>query len=177
MKLYHYTTGHKLAAIAAAGHLIPSPAPARFPDERGVLWFSANEEWEPTATKPIATHPGQAPIRSLPALMAAVGLFRFVWQADTAEPQMMPMKWRMTRWPFIALDANISADERQRMGTAGRMMGAQPTDWYGRVDPLEIDDLGFEVMAADGSWHPADMAQAIAMFEGRGLTVLSAVVA
>lgn len=57
--VFHYTTGLKLRAIINTGHIKPSTARIG-PYEKPVVWFSASQRWEPTATKcPVPGKAGQ----------------------------------------------------------------------------------------------------------------------
>ena len=47
---WHYTTGEKFKAIVTSGYLKPTGILVK-PPERPVLWFSLNQQFEPTARK------------------------------------------------------------------------------------------------------------------------------
>lgn len=175
MKLYHYTTGHKLGAIQRSGLLLPSSAPVRCPSELGVLWFSAHETWEPTATKPMLHRGVQT--RDLQALSDAVGLARFVWSADGKALDELPAAWSLFQWPLIADVARISNAEQRLMAEAGARVGARSADWWGRLAALDISELGLQVRAADGRWVDSTLDDAVAEFRARRVNVLSAVAA
>jgi hypothetical protein len=59
--LWHYTAGHKLAMIRESCALRPNGAKVA-PNERPVVWFSADALYEPTAIK-LLQMPGQARLR------------------------------------------------------------------------------------------------------------------
>lgn len=60
-QLWHYTAGHKLPLIREAYALRPNGAKVA-PNERPVVWFSADPLYEPTAIK-LVQMPGQARLR------------------------------------------------------------------------------------------------------------------
>lgn len=54
--LWHYAPGQYLPDMVSAGRLRTSNVGA--PGEAPLLWFSANQTWEPTATKSVQTRRG-----------------------------------------------------------------------------------------------------------------------
>ena len=57
--LWHYTTGQGFIGVIDAGVIRPATARVAA-DERPIVWFSSNQEWEPTSTKIYVAHDGQA---------------------------------------------------------------------------------------------------------------------
>jgi hypothetical protein len=56
-RFYHYAPWEYLSKIVATGKLIPSNAGGSS-NEAALLWFSANQKWEPTATKVFRSNSG-----------------------------------------------------------------------------------------------------------------------
>lgn len=169
MNLYHYTTGHKLAAIAAAGRLMPSAIRPWAKHERGILWFSSNPVYEPSACKPMLTPQGDR-VFDIAVLEAKVGLYRFA--APAADPAcLLP---RLSHWPACGIDANMREADRVRLARAGLQMGAQPSHWWGALDPCPLAAVRLEVLNTDtGGWQPVTMAEALEQFAARGMVVAS----
>lgn len=72
MKLYHYTTGHKLPQIQLENRIRPS--------RDGILWLSSNPVYEYSALKPVNGR------LSLELLRSSVGLYRFHVEEEAAHP-------------------------------------------------------------------------------------------
>lgn len=56
-QFFHYAPWEYVPRIVSSGMLKPSNAGGA-PEEPGLLWFSANQSWEPTATKIVPLHSG-----------------------------------------------------------------------------------------------------------------------
>jgi hypothetical protein len=133
--LWHYTAGHKLQMIRESWALHPNGAKVA-PNERPVVWFSADAVYEPTAIK-LLHMPGQARLRrpTVAELHELVGVFRFAIKQD--DP-------RLAAWPAVHRKARISAAGVANMIRAGVEIGAKPMNWFGAFEEIALSDLRFE---------------------------------
>lgn len=133
--LWHYTAGHKLSLIREACALRPNGAKVA-PNERPVVWFSAEAVYEPTAIK-LVQMPGQAKLRrpSVAEMHELVGVFRFA--IDRAD-------LRLAAWPAVHRRARISQVGVANMIRAGVEIGAKPMNWFGAFEEIPLADLRFE---------------------------------
>jgi hypothetical protein len=106
------------------------------PNERPVVWFSADDVYEPTAIK-LLHMPGQARLRrpTVAELHDLVGVFRFAIDRD--DP-------RLAAWPAVHRKARISAAGVANMLRAGVEIGAKPMNWFGAFEDIALSDLRFE---------------------------------
>jgi hypothetical protein len=148
MKVWHYAPWAKLPAMVKAGELIPSNAGA--PGEAPVLWFSANQHWEPTATKTVSTPRG--PVRLTLAQQAQrFGCIRFGLMRD--DP-------RLLSWDNACKAAGTPRDMQRTLELVGKRLGARCSDWYGCLSAIGLSELEFQVRL--DTWRPAlpdEMAQ------------------
>jgi hypothetical protein len=143
--LYHYTAWAKLPAVVPCGELRPSAACA--PGEKPLLWFSANQVWEPTATKLLQV--GDKAFRmSFEQMVDRFGAVRFGLRADDA---------RLLDWRSACRFAGTPSTARKSMEKVGLAIGANPAHWFAVKTALALSELSFEVWG-DGRWHRADPA-------------------
>lgn len=152
--LWHYTAGHKLPLILESSALRPNGAKIA-PNEKPVVWFSAEAIYEPTAIK-LVQMPGQAKLRrpSVAELHEMVGVFRFA--IDRKDP-------RLAHWPTIHRKARISAAGVANMLRAGLEIGAKPMNWYGALEEIPLADLRFEAWTGQ-QWVAAQIDTSIEPF-------------
>lgn len=133
--LWHYTAGHKLPMILEACALRPNGAKIA-PNERPVVWFSADAVYEPTAIK-LVQMPGQGKLHrpSVAELHEMIGVFRFAIDRRDA---------RLAAWPNIHRKARISTTGVANMLRAGLEIGAKPMNWFGALEEIPLGDLRFE---------------------------------
>lgn len=140
---WHYTYGHKMAAIQAAGMLLPT-AELIAPKERPCLWFSLNQEFEPTALKLIAT---STSIHRPPLAWWRKNAQLFRFGLDSKDARLIP-------WPHVAKKARIPAKAVSHMLAVAVECGARPLDWHGTLEPVPLAALRLEVLTPDG-WQAA----------------------
>lgn len=131
--VWHYAPWAYLARMVESGVLRPSAAGA--PGESPLLWFSANQQWEPTATK-IFTFKQQA---------MTLGCIRFGLPAD--DP-------RLLNWREACLTAGTPREARRGMVQAGKKRGAHPAQWFAIIAPVPLTELRFQVWL--DFWGDAD---------------------
>jgi len=145
--LWHYTVGHKLPLIREAGALRPNGAKVA-PNERPVVWFSADAVYEPTAIK-LVQMPGQVKLHrpSMAEMQELIGVFRFA--IDRADTRLAP-------WPAVHRRARISSTGVASMIRAGVEIGAKPMNWFGAFGEIALADLHFEAWTGH-DWVTAQM--------------------
>ena len=151
---FHYAPWSYLRRIVDSGMLLPSNAGA--PDEPCLLWFSAHQQWEPTASK-LWTKGGATVRLTFRQQEEKVGCMRFGLKAN--DP-------RLLSWEEACRYAGIPRAERRNLEAVGRRLGANPAHWFASTLPVQLRDLDLQVWV-DGwkrSDDPEGMAQA---FESR----------
>jgi hypothetical protein len=117
---WHYTTGIHYGHIVASGELRPAAIGVK-PPEKPVLWFSLNQDFEPTACKAVRDESGA--IRRLSKEDTQVlgeGLYRFGVPARLLHP-----------WPKLARKARMTTETQRLLEREGIRQGANPILWCG----------------------------------------------
>jgi len=138
--VFHYAPWAYLPAMVQAGQLVPSNSGAS--NEKPMLWFSANQQWEPTAGKAS----GQIAMMTFKQQLAVGGCIRFGLPATDS---------RLMSWKAACTVAGTGRDERRAMERAGKKRGADPSQWFAIAESVPLDQLLLEVFV-DNAWHPAD---------------------
>lgn len=157
--VFHYAPWAILPAIVASGSLRPSNAGALA--EQPLLWFSANQVWEPTATKMIRAKDGTVSQLSFDEQLARLGCIRFGLGASDA---------RLLNWKSACTAAGTPRDQRRALERSGRKRGADHAHWFAVAGPVVLGDLAFHVFA-EKAWHAADpgeMAEVWTRVRGKG---------
>ena len=117
---WHYTMGIKLRSIMEDG--VIKPATARVPQgEKPVVWFSTNQEWEPTANKSWQNSDGQIMIGDKDKTAElGLGLVRIGVEPDTA-----PYDWHT-----IKKASGMSGKMANGLYRVGIDCGSRPGDWW-----------------------------------------------
>lgn len=132
MIAWHYTTGEKFRLIIACGELRPM---AESSQDRAILWFSLNQQWEPTASKMRKNADGSlTPLTREQAYQLGNGLVRFGFPSARCIP-----------WWMLGKKARIPFQTRVRLEYVGRKLGADPQEWCGVTHPISVDRLIIEV--------------------------------
>lgn len=144
--VHHYAPCAYLPKILASGVLCPSNADGA--EEIPLLWFSANQKWEPTATKAVGDATGILRVMTLTEQLQLFGCCRFSMTASDG---------RLMRWIEACRVAGRGLTKRLKMEASGRRMGANPADWFALADSIEVTNTAFSVF--DGRvWKAADIA-------------------
>jgi hypothetical protein len=144
--LWHYTVGQWLRLILRDGLIRPATAFLP-PDEKPVVWFSRNPDWEPTANKIRGNSDGSVVCLDMHGTAElGEGLARI-----GVAPQVAPYNWHQLK----KLAGTKSAMARALEEAAIRQ-GSSPRDWYGTFDPVPREKwLSIEVRrSADDPWTP-----------------------
>lgn len=140
---FHYAPLNYLQRIVESGCLLPSNAGGA-DDETPLLWFSKNQTWEPTATKSLMTPSGVKRL-TFKEQRELFGCIRFGLPRNDK---------RLIDWKRACKVASIGKKERLSLESAGRDQGANPSDWFATVEPIQLTELRFQVLT--DSWHDAD---------------------
>jgi hypothetical protein len=129
--VWHYTYGPTIERILREGCLMPGELPDDRPDiykrEKAVVWFSANQDWEPTSVKPaqdVAT--GEIiELTTRTEHQEFWGCYRIGVDPKILKP-----------WMRIQKVARIHPLLVRGLEYVGREAGANPDDWWGTVFPV-----------------------------------------
>ena len=146
-KVFHYAPWSYLPKIVTSGALQPSNAAAN--GEKPMLWFSAHQRWEPTATKMLRLSNGAYRQMTLQEQSDRYGCIRFGLPA--ADPRLLD-------WGRTCALAGTSRKVRRNLELAGKKRGANPQQWFATAQPVSLTELELEVFVED-AWGPADPAE------------------
>jgi len=149
--VWHYAPWAHLPAMVESGALRGSNAAAA--GELPMLWFSANQLWEPTATKMVVNHTGALVSLTFKQQAERFGCIRFGLAAD--DP-------RLLNWKDACTAASTPLETRQVLEKVGKKKGGNPAHWFGTDATIPLTELHFQVW--NEGWHdatsPQDMAEA-----------------
>lgn len=140
--VWHYTTGQKFIAICDSGVLMQTSIGLPM-NEKPVLWFSKNQNWETTANKSCRSHDGQIiHLDQNGTANLCGGLVRFGLK-----------KKNVHHWRALIKAACISKTTVRSLEAAGIELGANPFDWCGSLKSVQVDACdAIEVMNQNGEW-------------------------
>ena len=149
--VWHYAPWAYLSAMVESGALRGSNTNA--PNELPMLWFSANQSCEPTATKLVANNPNGTDLFALTFKQQSeiLGCIRFGLVAGDI---------RLLNWKQACSAAGTPWKKRKAMETKGHRLGANPADWFATYENIALTELHFQVWSdewCDAS-SPHDMA-------------------
>lgn len=140
--VWHYAPMSGLPAITASGALIGSNSGA--PGERAMLWFSAHQTWEPTATKMVRTRAQELVQLTFEQQAQTLGCIRFGLPAE--DPRLLD-------WKAACDVAGTPRATRRALERAGRKQGADPAQWFATTSAVRLDELRLQAWGAD--WQDA----------------------
>lgn len=146
---WHYTVGLRFESILQDGFILP--ATAYVPEtERPLVWLSTHTVFEPTARKLIGAPGGKPRIASLVELARlGGGLVRIGYPCRSLVP-----------WPDIGLLARMDRKTRRLLQESASRQGANPSHWWGSLEPLALAAGVIEAMDGGGHWCPlAELAE------------------
>lgn len=163
--VWHYTTAMPFLAVLKAGRVEVSKQDIG-PREKPVAWFSANPTMEYTIQETAVERADGTFVRpKTPAdyRILGMGLYRIAAPAE-----------RMLRYADLLRQANIGLTRRRMLERTAKIVGANPYEWYGQLQPFQLDDsLGLEIY--DGTaWRslPREGAAARVLEEQRATSPL-----
>lgn len=149
--LWHYAPWSYLSSMVESGVLLPSNAMA--PQQTPMLWFSANQKWEPTATKAMGDSTGRIFQITFNQQVEFSGCIRFGIASN--DP-------RLLKWKDACAVANTTSHMRGCLEKAGMQMGGNPAHWFGTPASMPLSELLLQVWV--GHWayatSPQDMVTA-----------------
>jgi hypothetical protein len=126
--LWHYTVGCHLEAILSSRVLRASTAHLARPQERAV-WFSARQDWEPTANKGWSEHGTYRGLTRQETMEKSGGLVRIGVRPTTA-----PYGWA----DYVRL-SGINRKMAAGLRKAGVRAGSNPYDWFVSFMPVPME--------------------------------------
>lgn len=144
--VWHYTTATHLPTIAQSSALIPTAQPFASAAAK-VLWFSRQQQWEPSAAniewkrRDVFCH------RARNDAGSSHGLYRFGLPGSDG---------RLLPWPTVTRVAGIGVPEAMVMVANGIRAGANPTDWLGTLSAIPLAELRFQAWNGE-KWTDADL--------------------
>ncbi len=138
---WHYTTGEKFAAIVLTGYLMPSGLFVK-PPERPVLWFSLNQQFEPTARKAVIEGGAYRVLSVEETGRHCGGLVRF---------GLSPRK--LLTGDKLRTRARIARTLWAGLCRIGIQQKADPAHWLGTIDAVPLEQLTVDVMNDAGMWQ------------------------
>jgi hypothetical protein len=143
---WHYTTGQKAKMIFESGELKPTDAFIEA-QEKPILWFSKNQEWEQTANKMIILPDGNfRQLTTDETRNMGEGLFRFGIPSLELSP-----------WPRLARSANMRSKIQRALEEGGLRAGADFREWCGLLEPVSIAGLTCQTLT-DSGWVELEIA-------------------
>jgi CheY-like chemotaxis protein len=140
--LWHYTVGLHIHSILADG--VIRPATAYVPrDQRPVVWFSSNPNWEETANKMIKQDGVLYALNKEETAETWGGLYRIGVLAETAPHN----------WENLVFLSNIPPAEARALKKVADQDGADPAEWFGTFDPVDSAKWVSVEKLVDGVWQ------------------------
>ncbi|CAN5695435.1 hypothetical protein BH09PSE5_BH09PSE5_39790 [soil metagenome] len=137
---WHYTTGDRFMQILKQRAIVPAES-ADAAHGRPVIWFSVNDEFEPSACLVVRGENGSA---------------RHFSVSETAEQGLglvrlgVPVRTLLT-CTELRRRAGIPAEAWAGMCEEARLQGSDPDQWFGCMNPVPIDKVVVEVRDDDAS--------------------------
>ena len=148
--VWHYAPWAYLGQIVDSGFIKGSNAGA--PTELPMLWFSANQQWEPTATKMWVSPNGQRVAMSFSQQNQSAGCIRFGLPSD--DPRLM-------NWKDACTKAGTPRADRRGMEAMGKKKGANPAHWFATAVNVPLDELRFQIYLKK-QWMDAECSKEMA---------------
>ena len=142
--VWHYAPLTYRSKIVDSGYLEPSNVGAS-ESELPLLWFLANQTWEPTATKFFSDKDGRMRQLSFADQAGMLGCMSFGLDGD--DP-------RLLNWKAACAAAQIRREMRRSMEAVGKRKGATPSHWFATSQPIPLAELMLEIWG--GKWEPGD---------------------
>ena len=138
---WHYAPWEYLSRMVEYGALRAGNAGAE--GELPMLWFSANQKWEATATKMAFGRDGSLVRLTFEQQNEHVGCIRF--GIDANDP-------RLLNWKAACTTAGTPRGTRRALEKVGKKQGGNPEQWYATTSNIALDELVLQVWV--NGWHP-----------------------
>lgn len=144
---WHYTVGAKVYHIAQSGVLRPTDSHIE-KNEKPILWFSLEQDWEPTVCKGAISEDGDfITLSKKETSDSCGGLARFGMRKD---------RHILIPWPKVGRKARMHSEIILRLEEVGKKQGANPKLWMGALKPIRIKDVDRIQFYRDGHWAEAE---------------------
>ncbi len=135
MDVYHYTIAVKIPRIYQSGGLNVSTGFVT-PPEKPAVWFSTNDQWEPSAAKMNGV---TMKAFDLEQHVRLLGMCRF-----KTNEKLLPTLREFSRIDHLA-EMGFTPETATPLALAGIMMDGNPVDWWFSLYKVPLDKLTFEV--------------------------------
>ncbi len=132
--VWHYTSWAVLPKIVASGVLQVGNVGA--PDETPLLWFSANQQWEPIGAKLMVTPSGKKVALTFSQQQEKAGCVRFGLHSEDA---------RLLDWKTACAFAGTPRAIRRALEIYGRKIGGNPAQWFATGTSIALSEFAFQV--------------------------------
>jgi len=146
--VWHYSAVVKLPLIVVSGVLKGSNTGAE--SELPMLWFSANQQWENTATKMIETKSGSIVRLTFNQQAERFGCIRFGLASCDS---------RLLNWRDACKAAGTPREMRKAMEKSGKKSGGDPMQWFATASIIPLSELHFQVWMGKEGWCDATSPQ------------------
>ena len=152
--LWHYTAWEHLAAICESGALKRTNVGAE--GEAPMLWFSSQQQWEPTATKLVVDSARRVQRLTFQQQVELFGCVRFGLASDDS---------RILDWKAACALAGTPGKLKRKMEAYGQSVGANPAHWFATAVDVPLPGARFQVWL--GQWHDADATEMAVVWKNR----------
>lgn len=143
MKYYHYTPEFRLPEFFKSQVIkLATASVANKKNEKAVAWVSTNPHWENTATKMAIDGDGNKVNITFEQQVEMFGCARI---------EVKPSS-RIRNWTHITKLANTQTSVVKQLEICGLKQGAKPSEWYGSLKPIPMEDWVKIEIFQDGNW-------------------------
>ncbi len=128
-KYYHYTPATRLEEIIESGQINLAFKSINKKTEKPCAWVSTNSLWEQTATKIYVDSEGRMCQMKFREQLEIFGCARI-----QVEPK------GLFSWQALKKIANMDKKQARLMELKGIQMGGKPSQWFGSLKPITIDN-------------------------------------
>ena len=152
---WHYTVGARFLSIVSDGMI--KLATAGLPiDEKPIVWFSTNPDWEQTANKLSLAYGKLIRLDRARTAELGGGLVRIGVAPETAPHD----------WCALKELSGMSGRVAQGLYRAAIEMGAHPGDWWGAFDAVSRSKWEVVQVYQDGTWIDIPLEHALERARG-----------
>jgi hypothetical protein len=139
-KYYHYTTEDRVPEILKSKKITLATKYLN-KKEKPCAWVSSNSVWENTAAKMAKNSIGTLIQLTFQEQLELFGCARI---------QVKPHN--LTPWPKLRHVARITSDNTTFLEKLGKERGANPTEWFGSMYPIGLDQWIKIEIYKNGEW-------------------------
>jgi len=141
LNFYHYTIESRIDEIIESGEIRLASKSTYAKKEKPVAWVSSNEHWENTATKMIMTYSGTKELT-------------FEEQLELHGCGRIEVKNSgLMTWAKLKHKANMDFHMAGLMENAGIRKGGKPSEWFGSLLPIKMNDWIKAELYKNGKWE------------------------